>query len=48
VGTVLKNNFARGAISGLGLVNVWSALAELADMLGGRHTPPDDLPSNPS
>ena len=32
--TVLTSNYTRGAISGLGLVNVWAALAELADMFG--------------
>lgn len=31
----LTSNYTRGAISGLGLVNVWAALAELADMFGG-------------
>lgn len=33
---VLTNNFVRGAVSGLGLVNVLAALAELAEMLGDR------------
>lgn len=32
----LKSNYTRGAVSGLGLLNVWAALAELADMFGGR------------
>ncbi len=36
----------RGAISGLGLVNVWAALAELADMFGGQPRPSDD-PQSP-
>lgn len=36
LGEWLKNNYARGAITGLGLVNVWAALAELADLFGGR------------
>lgn len=36
LGGWLKNNYARGAITGLGLVNVWAALAELADLFGGR------------
>ena len=31
---VLTSNYTRGAISGLGLVNVWAALAELGDMFG--------------
>jgi len=33
---VLTNNFVRGAVSGLGLVNILAAVAELADMFGGR------------
>lgn len=33
---VLKSNYTRGAVSGLGLLNVWAALAELADMFGNR------------
>ncbi|HET9706477.1 MAG TPA: hypothetical protein VFP85_20685 [Vicinamibacterales bacterium] len=36
LGGWLKNNYARGAITGLGLVNVWAALAELADLFGGQ------------
>lgn len=30
------SNYTRGAISGLGLVNVWAALAELADLFGSK------------
>lgn len=30
----MTSNYTRGAISGLGLINVWAALAELADMFG--------------
>ena len=33
---LLMNNFVRGAVSGLGLVNVLAALAELAETFGGR------------
>jgi hypothetical protein len=33
---LVTSNYTRGAISGLGLVNVWAALAELADMFGSR------------
>jgi len=29
LGGVLTNNYTRGAICGLGLINVWAALAEL-------------------
>ena len=40
LGTLLTNNFVRGAVSGLGVVNLLAALAELADMFGGRRSPP--------
>jgi hypothetical protein len=33
---VLTNNFVRGAISGLGLVNVLAALGELSDLFLSR------------
>lgn len=36
VGSLMTSNYFRGAITGLGLVNVWSALAELADLFGSR------------
>jgi hypothetical protein len=48
---VLTNNFVRGAVSGLGLVNLLAALAELADIFGARAAqtqfpdePADSLP----
>lgn len=41
LGALLTNNYVRGAITGLGLVNVWAALAELADLFGSRKA--DDL-----
>ena len=31
---LMTSNYTRGAISGLGLINVWAALGELADMFG--------------
>ena len=34
----LTSNYTRGAITGLGLVNVWAAVAELADLFGGRQS----------
>jgi hypothetical protein len=37
---VLTSNYTRGAVTGLGLLNVWAALAELGDALGSRR-PPD-------
>ena len=36
VGRLLTSNYARGAISGLGLVNVFAALGELSDLFGRR------------
>jgi hypothetical protein len=36
LGSLLTNNFVRGAVSGLGLVNVLAAVGELADMFGAR------------
>jgi len=30
------NNLVRGAVSGLGLINLWAALAELAALFGMR------------
>jgi hypothetical protein len=36
LGGLLTSNYTRGAISGLGLVNVWAALAELADLFSRR------------
>jgi hypothetical protein len=36
VGVFLTNNFVRGAVSGLGLVNLLAALGELADIFSGR------------
>lgn len=43
---LLTNNFLRGAVSGLGLINVLAALAELADMFGSR-TGREKLPDDP-
>ena len=37
---VITNNYVRGAVMGLGLVNVWAALSELADIFFG-HTRDD-------
>ena len=38
LGVLLTNNFVRGAVSGLGVVNLLAALAELADMFSARPT----------
>lgn len=41
-GALITNNFARGAISGLGLVNLFAGFAELVPVvaLGPRHDVP--------
>ena len=44
---VLTNNFVRGAVSGLGLVNVLAALGELADLFLSRRRS-ESLPDVPS
>ena len=36
---LLNSNYTRGAVTGLGLLNVWAALGELGDALGSRRTP---------
>ena len=33
---ILTSNYARGAITGLGLLNVWAALGELGDLFASR------------
>jgi hypothetical protein len=33
---VTQNNLVRGAVSGLGLINLWAAMAELATLFGMR------------
>lgn len=47
LGRALTSNYARGAITGLGLLNVWSALAELADLFGSRSNPPSHFDNQP-
>lgn len=47
LGELLKNNYTRGAITGLGLVNVWAAIAELADWFGQAKPPSPDNPQSP-
>ena len=36
--TIIKNNFVRGAVSGLGVVNLFSGLVELISILLARHS----------
>lgn len=45
VGHLLTSNYTRGAITGLGLLNVWTALAELGDLFGAKASDPP-APSN--
>lgn len=33
---IITNNYVRGAVSGLGLVNIWIALAELGGIIVRR------------
>jgi hypothetical protein len=33
---VTRSNLVRGAVSGLGLINLWAAMAELAALFGRR------------
>jgi hypothetical protein len=45
LGAFLTSNYTRGAISGLGLINVWAAVSELGDLFGSRksaHQQSDD------
>ena len=39
LGRVLTSNYARGALTGLGLLNLFAALGELSDLFGAR--PPE-------
>ncbi len=36
LGSILSNNFVRGAVSGLGVVNLFAGFADLANLLGAR------------
>jgi hypothetical protein len=40
VHSVIANNYVRGAISGLGLVNIYVGLAELVSVLSARQSSP--------
>jgi hypothetical protein len=42
----LTSNYTRGAVTGLGLLNVWAALAELGDLFGSRRPPSDNQSIN--
>lgn len=34
--SLLTSNYTRGAVTGLGLINVWAALAELGDVFRAK------------
>ena len=40
---VITNNFVRGAITGIGLINIWIGIAELIGLLLARHPETLDL-----
>jgi hypothetical protein len=45
---VFNSNYTRGAVTGLGLVNVFAALAELSDLFGSRKSQhPEDRHTTP-
>jgi hypothetical protein len=46
LGPLLTSNYTRGAITGLGLVNVWAALAELGDLFGRKGSNQESETSN--
>ena len=48
VRALLTSNYTRGAITGLGLLNLWAALGELGELFGSRRSdnPPSDINLN--
>ena len=42
-----RNNYVRGAVSGLGLVNLYLGLAELVSAITSRPSPPTSLGASP-
>ena len=48
LGAVLTSNYTRGAITGLGLLNIWAALGELGELFGSKRSgnPPSDINLN--
>jgi hypothetical protein len=43
----MTNNFVRGAVSGLGAVNLFAALSELAEIFSRPHAGDDETASLP-
>jgi hypothetical protein len=48
VHALITNNFVRGAISGLGIINVYLGLAELVSTVSARHLSPPSSPFSAS
>ena len=46
LGALFTSNYMRGGITGLGLINVWAALAELADLFGSRKSDSEPDPQS--
>jgi len=40
LGRLLTSNYTRGGVTGLGLLNIWTALAELADAFAAKAPEP--------
>ena len=47
IGHLITSNYTRGAITGLGLLNVWAALGELSDLFGSRNPGDPHSPITP-
>ena len=47
VRALLTSNYTRGAITGLGLLNIWAALGELGDLFGSRRSDDPQSPVDP-
>lgn len=41
--SVITNNYVRGAVSGLGIVNVYLGIVELVAAVTARHPPPSSI-----
>jgi hypothetical protein len=48
LGALLASNYTRGAVTGLGLVNIWAALGELGDLFGSRKSEDPQSPIDPN
>jgi hypothetical protein len=47
LGAILTSNYTRGAITGLGLLNIWAALGELGELFGSRRSDDPQSPIDP-